>query len=695
MRRYLNYLLNPFIIPVIPAVILFLFIPHNYDRYVLNMIRSTSLPEGRYVKYDDLTMDGNSELITITDFGHRVSVTLHDCQGVLFDQWNLRGHIDFFIKRDLFISGDYNGDNKKELYIFTVSNDSILLHIIHDPNDPEPLIKDRFIARTGPGIGKQDPFIIKAEMDDINNNGYKELIFGISTGFSLSPRNAFAYFIDQDSLITSPESFYHITTFLQMDITGDGENEIMLGGSSTSNVSPDSVKFHDHSNWLMILDNNLEFLFEPMEIQGRGHSFRPAIIHKDGEPKLSGIYITAHGTIPSSILFFGDNGIITDTVEFDFRVTNFTVTRNKNSEPLLLFSTHNDGLHIYDKELNPVDIHPGIDFSFHSEYDIDGDGQKEMILPDIRSGKLHVYRSGMKTPASININGSARSKVQFSFQHSPESKSKISLQVDQVHYLVEYNQNPYFFLNYALFPALYLGLLLFTLIIRKVYKLQLQKREKIDKRIAELQLNLIKNQLNPHFSLNAINAIIHSLSDNESQKAADYLRCFSRIFRSMLLSAESIHRTIEDELNFCRDYLELERMRFDKSFEYNIKVEPGINLRQPIPKMLIQSYVENAMKHGIFHKNDSGLLSVFLNKEDKNLVITISDNGIGRLEAAEKNIYKDSTGKGLRIMQEFTDLYNKYYKSKIVSQLVDMTNEDGKAEGTKVIINISYPENDN
>jgi hypothetical protein len=124
-------------------------------------------------------------------------------------------------------------------------------------------------------------------MDDLDGDGNKELIFGISSGFSLYPRNVYAYYIDQDSLVSSPTSSYHIKGIVQADITGNGKREILLHGYASSNIDVQNATYHDHTNWLMVLNQNLGFLFEPLDLGGRYEScfvFRSVI---DNRPIIS------------------------------------------------------------------------------------------------------------------------------------------------------------------------------------------------------------------------------------------------------------------------------------------------------------------------------------------------------------------------------------------------------------------------
>ncbi len=233
-----------------------------------------SYQQRNLVRYNDLDNDGESEKLTFMDKDNAYGLMITNKSGFV-EQWNVRGNFGFHLKDVLYISGDYNSDGISEVYFFSLSGDSVLLHSIPDFRKPDFGLRNHFVAKVGPGIKAPDPIMIKADMDDLDHDGRKELIFGIGTGFSLYPRGVFAYFIDKDSMIKSPESCSAITKILQADIDNDGFREIIPYGGAPSNCDNLSVKYHDNSCWLMILDSKLNFKYPPVEFKGRYSSFCP------------------------------------------------------------------------------------------------------------------------------------------------------------------------------------------------------------------------------------------------------------------------------------------------------------------------------------------------------------------------------------------------------------------------------------
>jgi sensor histidine kinase YesM len=197
----------------------------------------------------------------------------------------------------------------------------------------------------------------------------------------------------------------------------------------------------------------------------------------------------------------------------------------------------------------------------------------------------------------------------------------------------------------------------------------------------------VRNQLDPHFTLNAINSIIYSVENSDRKLAGEQLRRFAGLYRNLLLRAGVNQITLEEEVDFCRDYLSLEKNRHGDKFCYEITINEDVNRKILVPKFMIQIHVENAIKHGLAPLKSGGILDVKIRNEGNELIIEISDNGIGRQKAAEMK--GGSTGKGLKVMDELYRIYNKYYDEKIGSEITDLFDRDGTPSGTRVLIKIS------
>ena len=209
-----------------------------------------------------------------------------------------------------------------------------------------------------------------------------------------------------------------------------------------------------------------------------------------------------------------------------------------------------------------------------------------------------------------------------------------------------------------------------------------------EREIAELQLKAIKNQVDPHFTLNILNSI-GSLFYKQDKDKADYVfGKYSKLLLSTILNSDKIVTTLSDELDYVGNYLELEKFRNADRFNWKIDLDENINTDIKIPKMLIHTFVENAIKHGLKHKEGKGELIILANKNSREYHINVRDNGIGRKQS--KNLKHKSTGKGLNILNQILDLYCSLMKVRITYNIKDLVDENENASGTEVSIKIPY-----
>jgi sensor histidine kinase YesM len=687
MKKFWGYLGYTFFLPVLPAILIYFLFPINFDRFSFEK-SSYSLSENYFIWYDDLTGDGSSNKIIIHDKDHFVAVTVYNHDEVLYNQWNFRGNMRFLWLEQPLITGDFNNDGFKELYVFTLSNDSIFLHIIGDLTNVLPLMQDRFITKVGPGRGAIDPVLLTPEMTDLDGNGQKELLFGLGSGFSIFPRNVFAYFVEQDSLIQSPASSASINSITIEDIDGDQKPEILLGTHSPANVPTDQVEFHDHSNWMMVLDTDLNFVFPPMEIPGNANTYAPFVFKKDNVRTLAGLYFTAFGGGITKLFFYDLAGNNIETHSFPISASSALVTLDENNETLIALTKSSLGTNVYNNDFVLVQNFPDIYLS--SRYvRSDVKGNSFLLILDYMLGKIHAFPPNLQSPSSFDIELSSGHRAWMCVIQSVNNEKKISIQTGPRQYILEVSLNPMYYFKYIYPFILYVGFLVFVLITRKIQRNQILKQQKIEKKITELQLSLVKNQLDPHFTLNVLNAIIHSFKKEQTVYASDMLMHFARMNKTMLMSAQSIQRSLGKEIEFCIDYLELEKLRLNDKFHYLIHIDQDVDREMQVPKMIMQIYIENAVKHGISYRQDGGLISLTIKTANQGIDITITDNGPGRTNPSHNLHLIPSNGKGMTIMEEYYSLYFKYFNTKVAAEITDLYDDQGNGAGTQVRIKYS------
>ena len=162
------------------------------------------------------------------------------------------------------------------------------------------------------------------------------------------------------------------------------------------------------------------------------------------------------------------------------------------------------------------------------------------------------------------------------------------------------------------------------------------------------QIQSVLNQLNPHFTFNALNAIGDAVQEGRKEEAYEYFSKLSDLIRSSMSNATRSYNTLGEELDFVKEYLEIEKYRFGDKLNWEVTLDPNIDLSISVPKMLIHIFVENAIKHGILKDNSKGCIKIKV-KEIKNLnkiKITIEDDGIGIEEEIIEGIDKGKTKEG-------------------------------------------------
>lgn len=232
-------------------------------------------------------------------------------------------------------------------------------------------------------------------------------------------------------------------------------------------------------------------------------------------------------------------------------------------------------------------------------------------------------------------------------------------------------------------------------IIYKSKELEKEREQKLkseyERQLMESEMNSLRLQMNPHFIFNSLNSIRYYILKEDSEKASDYITAFSKLLRMILQHSRERTINLEDELDALRLYIEFERQRFENKFDYSIEVGEGVNTSSiQIQPLLIQPFVENSIWHGLLHKEGTGHLSVKIVLDNKYLVITIEDDGIGRERSREYRSDKSRTYKsmGMQITKDRLKMMAQTANTKAGYEVIDLVNPDGASAGTRVIFKI-------
>lgn len=234
--------------------------------------------------------------------------------------------------------------------------------------------------------------------------------------------------------------------------------------------------------------------------------------------------------------------------------------------------------------------------------------------------------------------------------------------------------------------------------LRLHHQLQIQQfesehtRARLQKHAADLEMQALRAQMNPHFIFNCLNAINHFILKNETEIASDYLTKFARLIRMVLQSSAQKCIPLHDELETLKLYISMESVRFRNHFSYSLHCHPSVEIEMmQIPPMLLQPFVENAIWHGLMHRTEGGKLTIHIEEQGGMLLCTIQDNGIGRRRAAELKSKSASFKKSMGVeitANRLQMLYNGSGGGADALRIEDLEDESGEPLGTRVMLRI-------
>ena len=194
--------------------------------------------------------------------------------------------------------------------------------------------------------------------------------------------------------------------------------------------------------------------------------------------------------------------------------------------------------------------------------------------------------------------------------------------------------------------------------------------------LTELELRAIYAQINPHFIFNTLSATLYFINKRKFDEAYLHINKFSRLIRGYLKSSQERYITLADEIEMLKNYIELQKTRFEDKLEYQIEIDNKVPVNNiQIPSLLLQPLVENAINHGLFHRKEGGmlLLQFLQGGSSEELICIIDDNGVGRNRA--KEIKESSTVQydsyGTKLTKQLIDVFKEFEKMGIVLEYID------------------------
>ena len=679
---------------IIPSVFIMLFLPSFGTKYWLQ-VEQVGKNYADHIYYD-LNSDSVSEVLFSGKGIPYFYILIEDNDGRVYDQWNLQDSIDLDMS-DIFF-GDFDNDRYKEICIFTYKDDSLFLNV-NEYFDPHGLKFDRVYITKIRVINKKVTSIVQpAGFYDINRDGMNELFFSIHTGFGLQPRKLYSFDIINRELKSSQMTGVICQDPKMVDCDGDGKPEIFGKVSASGNYDTE-VAFSDWSAWLMVFDDSLRFKFPPVEFPGLTNQL---VTDFYANGMFKGYILSLHTmstdtTVfkPRVILYSLDGEKIREKLYRDLGLNTLInyvymgVLKLRSKDRIYLLGNElleiNDELAVINKVRSPFNSN----FKYYIK-DIDFRGEDELLLYSDGEEKLVILNAELKKIAEAKFKGSVE-LFRFSHFSSKDHENKTFLHAGDYGYFLKLKKNNYYYLGFLAYPGIYFLVFMFIFLIKRINTLQVVQKESLKRRLITLQLKGIKAQLDPHFTFNTLNSVASLVYLEDRDAAYDYMIKFTKLLRGMVKDAELIYRSVKEELEFVTTYLDLEKLRFKEKLNYEIKIGEGVSQNEQVPKLVLYTFAENAVKHGIMPSEKGGILKIRIEKENDYLKLTIEDNGIGRDAAAGQSL---STGKGLKITGEFYDILNQINKKPIRQQITDLHNSEGDPAGTRVEVWVPAEEGD-
>jgi hypothetical protein len=209
----------------------------------------------------------------------------------------------------------------------------------------------------------------------------------------------------------------------------------------------------------------------------------------------------------------------------------------------------------------------------------------------------------------------------------------------------------------------------------------LLEKLRAEKELNELRISSIRLKAIPHFNANVLAAIEYYIANRTKEEAMRLLGVYSDFTFKTLSEVDKAARPLSEELAYVKMYLDLEKIRFLDKFDFSVEIEENVDKSVQLPNMILHTYCENAVKHGLMPLKSGGQLAIKVSQHGQTVCVSVEDNGVGRARAAE-NPQRHSAKQGLAILNRQIEIYNRFNREKIIRQVEDL------AKGTRFTVEV-------
>jgi len=688
----LHILTNPFFIAFL---LLLLFIPlvNNYFPYFTASINLTGLVEKKdgMMTYHDLDGDGRSEeFISFINTQGKPAYKVTNQDRQIIDQQEFEG--DAFPSRCPLVFTDLNRNFHPEVVAFYQRRDSLFFSIIEYGEEMQKsLLTETFVSLIRNTKGKPDYLVGLGPAADLDGDSVDELVFSVRAGFPLIPRNHFIFHLNTGELKHS--GFMGSTSSIAeiIDVPGLKRKAILLNDYAPGNMNDSVINGEsDEAVTFRVLDEHLNPWFTPVRIPGEYGAIHCKSYTIENKRVVAVIYQHKGKPMnPSWLAIYDLDGQMVAMTKIGDSVRQVTMgfLSLPSDDRMITVIDNESTLHRYDFRLNRVkrDKAPFSSWSGMYQVDIDQDAINEYVIMEHDFQRLQIFRRGLSRAVSIETPHESYFD-HIAVKENIGQNNELYVQYSQKYYLISYGKNPRFIFRYPAYLMVFLLLAGFIYMLQLIQAFRLRVRYQNERNVAAMQLKLVKKQVDPHFLFNVITTLSYNVLQKDPEEAYSGITKLARFMRSAVEWGDQIVRPLKAELEVVRTYLDLFSKQHPGKFEYHIEIREPVNLEQLIPVMIIQSFVENSIKHGIKAREGAGRVIVRAFADQKNLYLEIEDNGVGRKVASQ--VSEKGTGKGLNLMQQYVDLLNKVNEGKVGYVIRDLHDTNGEAAGTLVRVSI-------
>lgn len=313
--------------------------------------------------------------------------------------------------------------------------------------------------------------------------------------------------------------------------------------------------------------------------------------------------------------------------------------------------------------------------------DIDSNGKNDIVFTDNKNANdaYCIYEEGSYSDICRYPVDRERMKV----VNCAIDNDSILFQCKGVEYVIIYKNNPEYYKHWLWCGAIFTIIMLVGFLFQKIKENSELRRKETNGKILQLQLENVQKRIDPHFIFNSLNNLGSLILEGESHESYDYLSKVSGVLYKALRN-RSILVTIDEELNFCTSVLDTQMQRFEGKFDYEVFIDKGIDLMWKMPSNILNSMVDNCIKHGFSGIDYQGMISIEIIKTTEGFKVVVEDNGKGRKAAQADKDQRKSTGTGLEICKQYVQLLNTDRKENLLSfSIIDLTDKENKPKGTR------------